>query len=398
MSNNNSQLNEDQKPPQQNVGGYAPRRRSGRPNKNYNQQNLQQQQPQTQPAATEDPLSIEDALKNHEIPSIAMKTPVSILQELLSRHGITPSYELVQIEGAIHEPTFRYRVSFNDKDIPFTAMGAGRSKKEAKHAAAKALIDKLTGTSVGSMSDNNPTLSATTNGDTTSIGNLQETSYEEKVQGNPIGWLQEMCMARRWPPPTYETEMEVGLPHERQFTIACTILKYREVGRGKSKKVAKRLAAHKMWTRLQENPLDHAQITSVLDEEGNEENRILNRYADLKDCHVPALTSHYSQKVSQFHRSLKNATGTKLAKLQSTCLKNTEINYVQFLEEIAHEHEFEVTYVDIEEKTYSGRSQCLVQLSTLPVAVCHGSGLSSKEAQANAAHNALEYLKIMTKK
>ncbi|XP_055376568.1 interferon-inducible double-stranded RNA-dependent protein kinase activator A homolog isoform X3 [Condylostylus longicornis] len=365
MSNNNSQLNEDQKPPQQNVGGYAPRRRSGRPNKNYNQQNLQQQQPQTQPAATEDPLSIEDALKNvsknnlrplnqlHEIPSIAMKTPVSILQELLSRHGITPSYELVQIEGAIHEPTFRYRVSFNDKDIPFTAMGAGRSKKEAKHAAAKALIDKLTGTSVGSMSDNNPTLSATTNGDTTSIGNLQETSYEEKVQGNPIGWLQEMCMARRWPPPTYETEMEVGLPHERQFTIACTILKYREVGRGKSKKVAKRLAAHKMWTRLQENPLDHAQITSVLDEEGNEE---------------------------------------------STCLKNTEINYVQFLEEIAHEHEFEVTYVDIEEKTYSGRSQCLVQLSTLPVAVCHGSGLSSKEAQANAAHNALEYLKIMTKK
>lgn len=76
---------------------------------------------------------------------VAMKTPVSLLQELLSRRGITPSYELVQIEGAIHEPTFRYRVSFNDKDVPFTAMGAGRSKKEAKHSAARALIDKLTG-------------------------------------------------------------------------------------------------------------------------------------------------------------------------------------------------------------------------------------------------------------
>lgn len=45
-----------------------------------------------------------------------VKTPVSVLQELLSRRGITPSYELVQIEGAIHEPTFRYRVSFGDKD------------------------------------------------------------------------------------------------------------------------------------------------------------------------------------------------------------------------------------------------------------------------------------------
>ena len=43
-----------------------------------------------------------------------------------------------------------------------------------------------------------------------------------------------------------------------------------------------------------------------------------------------------------------------------------------FLQEIATEHQFEVTYVDIEEKTYSGRYQCLVQLSTLPVAVCQG--------------------------
>jgi RISC-loading complex subunit TARBP2 len=42
------------------------------------------------------------------------KTPVSVLQELLSRRGTTPKYELVQIEGAIHEPTFRYRVTVAD--------------------------------------------------------------------------------------------------------------------------------------------------------------------------------------------------------------------------------------------------------------------------------------------
>ena len=63
-------------------------------------------------------------------------------------------------------------------------------------------------------------------------------------------------MARRWPPPLYETELEVGLPHERQFTIACIVSKYRETGRGKSKKIAKRLAAHQMWQRLQNIPLD----------------------------------------------------------------------------------------------------------------------------------------------
>lgn len=93
-----------------------------------------------------------------------MKTPVSLLQELLSRRGITPSYELVQIEGAIHEPTFRYRVSFNDKDVPFTAMGAGRSKKEAKHSAARALIDKLTGVQLPETQTTAAATSATTAG------------------------------------------------------------------------------------------------------------------------------------------------------------------------------------------------------------------------------------------
>lgn len=78
-------------------------------------------------------------------------------------------------------------------------------------------------------------------------------------------------MARRWPPPTYETELEVGLPHERQFTIACVVLKYREIGQGKSKKIAKRSAANKMWIKLQQSPLDQGQINQVLDEDGNVE-------------------------------------------------------------------------------------------------------------------------------
>ena len=59
---------------------------------------------------------------------------------------------------------------------------------------------------------------------------------------------------------------------------------------------------------------------------------------------------------------------------QTICLNDKDVNYVNFLHEISQEHQFEVTYVDIEEKTYTGRVQCLVQLSTLPVAVCQGKG------------------------
>lgn len=35
-----------------------------------------------------------------------------------------------------------------------TAMGTGRSKKEAKHSAAKALLDKLTGATPADQSTN----------------------------------------------------------------------------------------------------------------------------------------------------------------------------------------------------------------------------------------------------
>ncbi|XP_026842958.1 interferon-inducible double-stranded RNA-dependent protein kinase activator A homolog isoform X3 [Drosophila persimilis] len=285
---------------------------------------------------------------------LAMKTPVSILQEILSRRGITPGYELVQIEGAIHEPTFRFRVSFKEKDTPFTAMGAGRSKKEAKHAAARALIDKLMGAQLPEAASS---ATATSAADPTAAGsggdcNTAVGDPDDKIVGNPIGLLQELCMQRRWPPPTYATETEMGLPHERLFTIACTILQYREIGKGKSKKIAKRSAAHKMWSRLQDTPIDAAKVLDVCNElEGDK-----------------------------------------------TCLKNTTVDHPKLLTDIAAENQFEVTYVDIEEKTFTGQFQCLVQLSTLPVGVCHGTGPTAREAQRHAAQNALEYLKIMTKK
>ncbi|XP_024944446.1 interferon-inducible double-stranded RNA-dependent protein kinase activator A isoform X8 [Cephus cinctus] len=278
-------------------------------------------------------LSLDEAVRL-EMKALPSKTPVSVLQELLSRRGTTPKYELVQIEGAIHEPTFRYRVTVTD----VVAMGTGRSKKEAKHAAAKAVLDKLIGVNTETADAPLPNSIP----DSQNLQELQGGYGEDKVIGNPIGSLQEMCMTRHWPPPKYTTEGEAGLPHERQFTIVCSILKYRQVGQGKSKKLAKRQAAQKMWQALRDTP--------GIDDEEN------------------------------------------------TCLNDGDVNLVQFLQEIASEQQFEVTYVDIEEKSISGKCQCLVQLSTLPVAVCYGCGLTSKDAQASAAQNALEYLKIMTKK
>lgn len=131
-----------------NGGGYAPRKIRGSAKNNQKIDKAKEKNTNScSPSHVLDTGLVSSSTVNTSTSS-AVKTPVSILQELLSRRGITPNYELVQIEGAIHEPTFRYRVSFSDKEIPLTAMGSGRSKKEAKHAAAKALIDKLTGVSI----------------------------------------------------------------------------------------------------------------------------------------------------------------------------------------------------------------------------------------------------------
>ncbi|KPJ15262.1 putative ATP-dependent DNA helicase HFM1 [Papilio machaon] len=387
-------------------------------------------------------LPLDEAAKR-EMEALPMKTPVSVLQELLARRGTVPKYELVQIEGMIHEPTFRYRVTVAD----LVAMGTGRSKKEAKHSAAKALLDRLTGAAPAEPPTNgnvpepgavvslfedklmgNPVgwlytlltamgtgrskkeakhsaakalldrLTGAAPAEPPTNGNVPEPGavvslFEDKLMGNPVGWLQELCMSRFWPPPSYHAENDDNvnrrLPHERQFTIVCTLLKRREVGTGKSKKLAKRQAAYKMWQALKDNPPESFQ---------NEEEGVASRYADLKDSKISTLTTSHSHKVSQFHKHLKQSIGPNLAKLQVTPLNNKDFNFVQFLQEIASEQAFEVTYVDIEEKSMTGRSQCLVQLSTLPVAVCYGSGLTSKDAQSSAAQNALEYLKIMTKK
>ena len=124
------------------------------------------------------------------------------------------------MEGAVHEPTFLYRATVGE----FVASGQGQSKKKAKHMAARAVLDQLLGQQAASpASPLAPSQPAPPE--------LPLLPYDDGIPGNPVGRLQELCMSRRWPPPTYEVVNEEGQPHERTFTIACCIgTKAREIG------------------------------------------------------------------------------------------------------------------------------------------------------------------------
>lgn len=338
--------------------------------------------------------------------SLPCKTPVSLLQELCMRRGISPKYDLLQIEGAVHEPTFVYRVTVGE----FTASGSGQSKKKAKHAAAKAVLDIIIhgGGPVpapgGGEGAENAATSPVVHGNgsdaaTTAAqrSTMIVTPYDDGIPGNPVGQLQELSMTRRWPPPTYELVSEDGFPHERTFSMACTIATHKEVGTGKSKKLAKRQAAHNMLQKLSDLPQDQSAGYNMNEDEDDLAQRLTMRYSGIKDAKLMTLSSGEQRKVSQFHMNLKDNPGANIKKLQKLMLSNPSLNFVKLLQDIATESNFSVTYVDIEEKSITGELQCLLQLSTLPVAVCYGTGATSEQAQSSAAYNALEYLKIMTK-
>lgn len=63
--------------------------------------------------------------------------------------------------------------------------------------------------------------------------------------------------------------------------------------------------------------------------------------------------------------------------LQHTSLLNRNANYAATLKALASELKFDVRFIEIDEPTIDGESQCLVQLTTLPVAVCFGVGVDS---------------------
>lgn len=302
--------------------------------------------------------------------------PVGALQERFQSRGITPQYRVVQAEGASHAPTFSFQVILGD----LTSTGSGSSKKQAKHSAARAMLDKLDGR-IPAQDGQTPLPPVTENGN------------GPQAPGNTVGSLQELCVKQGYPMPTYDLGAVGGQPHLRNFTIMCCVGKFRESGTRGSKKDAKREAAQRMIDRLKGTNGAPVPASDVAGPDIDEE--MLNKVANLK---VDTLNSATSQKVASFYRKLQSAGGGSLAKLHMTQLKGKNNDFVGMLGELGKEQKFEVTYVEVEEKNDEDQVQCLVQLSTLPVAVCYGVGNDTKTANNDAARNALNYLKMMTKR
>ncbi|XP_059157087.1 RISC-loading complex subunit tarbp2-like [Physella acuta] len=308
------------------------------------------------------------------------KTPISYLQEYATKHAITPQYDLIANEGAVHEPTFIMRVTVGENAV---ATGKGSSKKKAKHAAAQNALNILLGVTPNVQ-----------------VEVKEEVEVVDEEVGNPIGELQEFTQKKLLKPPIYEFITEQGPPHAKEFICNIKLGKFTDKGTGRSKKTAKRTAAANMLAQLKAISQDKEAEKALEDSDEDEEIPLgfeKSTFTGLKQSKGKAKTVNPQSalEIQRFYDKVMVAGG-KQARGQGQSL-TPPTNYCQMLQEIAEVQRFEVQYFDIKDDSSMGMNQCLVQLSTSPVAVCQGTGPIMDEAHANAAHNALQYLRIMIK-
>ncbi|KAI5109118.1 RISC-loading complex subunit tarbp2, partial [Silurus meridionalis] len=326
------------------------------------------------------------------------KTPISLLQEYGTRIGKTPVYDLLKAEGQAHQPNFTFRVSVGE----ISCTGQGPSKKAAKHKAAEAALKMLKGGMLealkGSAMEGEyiDDLDIPLEGDCACSvltimsvfyspqAEIKLSSSSQQAECNPVGALQELVVQKGWRLPEYTVTQESGPAHRKEFTMTCKVEKFVEIGSGTSKKLAKRNAAAKMLSRIHDVPVD---LRSSHEAEAEE---------DTFNMHISGrLEGGKSKGFGCTWDSLRNSAGEKILQLRSHPLGLPNTNFCSLLQDLSEEQRFDVSYLDIEERSLSGVYQCLVELSTQPITVCHGFAPSQDAARANAAHNALQYLKIM---
>jgi len=307
------------------------------------------------------------------------KTPVSLLQEICTRKNISPKYELLQVEGAVHEPTFQYRLSLEYNETEFEQTGTGRSKKEAKHNTALSMLVSMEILPSGTTSVDGE--------DDTTVAEVDDSrgGMDSDLAGNPVGLLQELCMKMKHPPPTYEVHSEEGLPHERIFAMACHVGEhYVEIGKGKSKKLAKRQAAAVMAERLKNIP---SETHNVYDFDEDDDQICRRLFAQRK-------TRRRGRGKGKGRGSPSEYDGTLLSKCQAIArAKFSQFHEsiedpVKILEEL-EDASFKVIYIDFDEVSTSNKFQCFVQITTDPPIVAIGEGVTREEAKVCAAHDAV---------
>ncbi|XP_012281909.1 RISC-loading complex subunit tarbp2 [Orussus abietinus] len=327
------------------------------------------------------------------------KTPVSILQEMMVRKGTAPNYELIYDGGGSHNNKFIFQVSCDG----LTATGGGRCKKDAKHEAAKAMLElivKQTGIEVQDSPMPSPVHNSTP-------AVLPVSPKTNVPFVNAIGALQDLCAENNLQEPLYNAINEVGPPHAKVFTVQCVVSTFKEEGTATTKKQAKHEAARKMLHRLHDVVSDLKDISHSENQNKLKQQDILS--SELAKARYPELSKQHIQK--------KSSLGAKLSEYHLRLMKNFQESAPKFLEKITSliemiskgntnmdvvKTEFQnlLTMIEADMESIPMESDTekmlmAVQLNTCPIITEVGSGATESLAELNAIVQVMKTLKLL---
>ncbi|XP_063375271.1 RISC-loading complex subunit tarbp2-like isoform X2 [Cydia amplana] len=219
-----------------------------------------------------------------------MKTPITVLQELMVKFSESPEYECVAQSGPQHLAVFEYRCAARGHVVSATA----RSKKEAKQEAARLMLARLAAAGLNVPAPYTapcaPCPPVAGDGDAVAAGGGAR-SYK--------ALLKELCQEYKLPGPEYTLEGDTGPAHARRFTARGAVGAHQRVASATTKKAAQQLAAQQLYQYLRENL---ARLTEDFVEEealARAHERAMERYVEARaDApHRPDL----AQRVADYH-------------------------------------------------------------------------------------------------
>ncbi|XP_048481179.1 RISC-loading complex subunit TARBP2 isoform X2 [Plutella xylostella] len=177
----------------------------------------------------------------------SMKTPVTLLQELMVRLGETPVYDCVAQMGPAHSSLFEYRCSAHGA----SATAVARSKREAKQEAARGVLARLAAAGVA-VPGAPPAPAAA------------PAPAPAPPPRTHVALLKELCEEYRLAAPDYELVSDTGPAHLRHFTMRARVGRLARAATATTKKQARQLAAEALYSYLRDHS---ARLTSDFVEE-----------------------------------------------------------------------------------------------------------------------------------
>jgi RISC-loading complex subunit TARBP2 len=205
-----------------------------------------------------------------------------------------------------------------------------------------------------------------------------------------------------------QVDSEEGLPHERLFAIACRVGdQFVEIGKGKSKKLAKRVAAHNMAQRLRSLPLESSSSRVYQDDDDiiigcirslvTPEKKVKKQRNRKKSKSTSSVRSTSTGEPSLQAFEYKNMTGPVVDLLRDPTHKIERTDIVGFVRRLEKEQNFKAMYLDSDERSATDEYQCMVQLSLDPPLVLIGEGPTKAEAKRNAAFDITKFFAQMVR-